>query len=117
MEQKLYKLIGPDGEVYLSPGKGLLGGYKRHHKVDNYYGKSNKNVYGRMDCPIAKRALAAPTHESYESHRVFFKDEDDAIAAGFRPCSRCLPEKYAAWASGKDPRTAPFPKEYYGYKI
>ncbi|MBE1556885.1 Ada metal-binding domain-containing protein [Sporosarcina limicola] len=29
--------------------------------------------------------------------RVFFADEQTAIAAGYRPCAVCLPEKYALW--------------------
>ena len=101
MEKKLYHLTGPDGQIYDSYEKGTLGGYK---------GGGNKNVYGRLDCPCALRALAAPTHASYESKRVFFKNEDDAIQAGFRPCHCCLPEKYAKWKASKDPHTAPFPQ-------
>jgi methylphosphotriester-DNA--protein-cysteine methyltransferase len=27
-------------------------------------------------------------------HRVFFKDESVAIAAGYRPCGACLRSKY-----------------------
>jgi methylphosphotriester-DNA--protein-cysteine methyltransferase len=30
-------------------------------------------------------------------HRVFFLDERQARAAGYRPCAVCLPEKYRAW--------------------
>lgn len=100
-KSKLYHLTGPDGQIYSSYEKGALGGYK---------GGGNKNVYGRLDCPCALRALAASTHASYESKRVFFKNEDDAISAGFRPCHCCLPEKYAKWKAGEDPRTAPFPQ-------
>jgi len=29
--------------------------------------------------------------------RVFFADAATAIAAGYRPCAGCLPEKYKAW--------------------
>jgi methylphosphotriester-DNA--protein-cysteine methyltransferase len=28
---------------------------------------------------------------------VFFADEATAVAAGYRPCARCLPERYALW--------------------
>ena len=104
MDPKLYHLVGSDGRKYDSYEKGTLGGYDNGYKGD-YFSKKNRNVYGRLDCPCALRALAAPTHATYEAHRVFFKDEDDAVAAGFRPCHCCLPEKYAAWKSGKDPRT------------
>ncbi|MDP4128201.1 MAG: Ada metal-binding domain-containing protein, partial [Bacillota bacterium] len=30
-------------------------------------------------------------------HRVFFADEETAIAAGYRPCARCMPKEYAEW--------------------
>jgi methylphosphotriester-DNA--protein-cysteine methyltransferase len=33
----------------------------------------------------------------YARHRVFFADEATAIAAGYRPCARCLPGRYALW--------------------
>jgi methylphosphotriester-DNA--protein-cysteine methyltransferase len=34
---------------------------------------------------------------SYEKCRVFFKDEETAIAAGYRPCGTCMKEKYKIW--------------------
>jgi methylphosphotriester-DNA--protein-cysteine methyltransferase len=36
-------------------------------------------------------------------HRVFFANEETAVAAGYRPCAVCLRERYAAWkaASGQ----------------
>jgi methylphosphotriester-DNA--protein-cysteine methyltransferase len=49
-----------------------------------------------MDCPAAIRAL---NKGGYVKNRVFFADEQTAIAAGFRPCASCLPEKYAIWKS------------------
>lgn len=77
-----YTLTGPDGEPYESPTPGTLGGHRR--------GK----LYGRLDCPTALRAIA---RGDYVRHRVFFPDETTAIAAGYRPCATCLPEKYQAW--------------------
>jgi methylphosphotriester-DNA--protein-cysteine methyltransferase len=38
--------------------------------------------------------LRAIAGRGYVRNRVFFADEDTAIAAGFRPCAVCLPEKY-----------------------
>jgi methylphosphotriester-DNA--protein-cysteine methyltransferase len=32
---------------------------------------------------------------------VFFADEATAVAAGYRPCAVCLPERYAAWKAGR----------------
>ena len=77
-----YKLIGSDGTPYESDTPGTLGG----HRVTR--------IYGRLDCPSALRALASG---GYVAHRVFFADEATAIAAGYRPCARCLPERYRAW--------------------
>jgi AraC family transcriptional regulator of adaptative response / DNA-3-methyladenine glycosylase II len=55
--------------------------------------------YGRLDCPTALRWIA---RGHYVRHRVFFADEPTAIAAGFRPCAHCLPERYAAWRAARD---------------
>ena len=82
MDVKTYRLIGPDGLEVLSPTPGTLGGHRR------------SKVYGRLDCPSALRWIA---RGHYVRHRVFFADEETAIAAGFRPCAVCLPEAYAGW--------------------
>lgn len=78
----MFTLTGPDGRPYLSDTPGTLGGHRR------------LRGYGRLDCPSARRWIAAG---HYVRHRVFFADEATAIAAGYRPCARCLPERYAAW--------------------
>ena len=54
------------------------------------------------DCGSARRALA---RGGYAAHRVFFADEETAIAAGYRPCGHCLRERYAAWRRGPAPGT------------
>lgn len=51
-----------------------------------------------MDCPAALRAIA---RGGYVAHRVFFPDEATAMAAGYRPCGTCLPERYRAWKAGR----------------
>ena len=84
MTTKMYHLTGPDGKQYESPTKGTLGGYKR----------GTKKIYGRLDCPSALGWIAKG---HYTDYRVFFADEEAAIAAGFRPCAKCTPEQYAAW--------------------
>ncbi|MFI7667020.1 Ada metal-binding domain-containing protein [Nocardia sp. NPDC049526] len=78
----MYILTGADGRPYSSPTPGRYGGHRR--------GK----LYGRLDCPSALRALA---RGHYRAHRVFFADQQTAIAAGYRPCAVCLPAAYAAW--------------------
>lgn len=79
---KTYTLIGADGRPYASPSPGTLGGHRRNR------------VYGRLDCAGARRWIAKG---HYVSHRVFFADEATAVAAGYRPCARCLPERYREW--------------------
>lgn len=81
---KPYKLLGPDGP-YVSETPGTFGGNR------------DAKIYGRLDCPSA---LAALRKGGYVRCRVFFADEPTAIACGYRPCGRCLREKYHAWKQG-----------------
>jgi hypothetical protein len=79
---KVYRLTGADGRPYLSDQPGRRGGHRR------------QKGYGRLDCPSALRWIAKG---HYVRHRVFFADEATAIAAGYRPCARCMPEAYRLW--------------------
>ena len=81
--EKTYTLIGPDGSRIVSTTPGTLGGYRKERR------------YGRLDCKVAKRALQ--DGKLYAQQRVFFADEATAIAAGYRPCAKCMPEEYKAW--------------------
>lgn len=78
---KTYTLTGPDNLPYPSPTPGLLGGNRR------------AKIYGRLDCPSARRALP----KGYATIRVFFADEATAIAAGYRPCGTCMRAAYRVW--------------------
>jgi methylphosphotriester-DNA--protein-cysteine methyltransferase len=80
---KTYRLLGPDGRPYDSPTKGRFGGNKR------------ARIYGRLDCPAALAAIKRG--RTCRQHRVFFADEASALAAGFRPCARCMREAYNRW--------------------
>lgn len=82
MTGKTYTVLGADRKPNESSVPGTLGGHRAGR------------VYGRLDCPTALRAIA---RGGYVKNRVFFADEATAVAAGFRPCGACLPEKYAAW--------------------
>ena len=77
-----FTLTGRDRHIYRSELPGTLGGHRR------------SKVYGRLDCPSARRALA---RGGYARHRVFFLDERIARMAGYRPCGVCLPVPYDAW--------------------
>ncbi len=81
-----YKLIGKDGTPYTSQTPGQLGGHKR------------LRIYGRLDCPSALRHIAKG---HYVQHRVFFANESDAVAAGYRPCAVCMREEYEQWKAAK----------------
>ena len=80
-EKKLYQLLGADRTEYLSETPGELGG------------NSKLKIYGRLDCSSALSAIRR-FPGSYEKARVFFSDERTALAAGYRPCGRCLKKKY-----------------------
>lgn len=81
-KEKTYKLINAEGKEYISTVPGTLGG---HRKL---------KIYGRLDCPSAARFIAKG---QYVQHRVFFPDEATAVAAGYRPCAKCMREAYLKW--------------------
>ena len=81
-EKRVWNLIGADGAPYQSCEQGCLGGHRR------------SRIYGRLDC---SRALQAIARGGYVAQRVFFASEQDAIAAGYRPCAVCLPRAYSEW--------------------
>jgi len=81
----VWVLLGADRQPYSSTEPGTLGGHRR------------TRIYGRLDCPSALRAIA---RGGYVPNRVFFLNEAAAVAAGYRPCAVCLPERYAAWKAG-----------------
>lgn len=81
-EPPRYTLVGADRRPVASESPGLFGGHRR------------SRIYGRLDCPSALSAIAKG---GYVRHRVFFADESDARAAGYRPCAVCLPQGCRAW--------------------
>jgi len=94
-------LIGADERPYASRAPGTLGGHRR------------SKGYGRLDCPTALRWIAKG---HYVRHRVFFADEPTAIAAGYRPCGHCLPERHAAWKAGAWPALEPGAQVTIGFQ-
>lgn len=83
----MYKLIGVDGKPYDSIVPGTFGG---HRKL---------KIYGKLNCPSALRHISKG---NYVQHRVFFLDEDSAIAAGYRPCAICMKEAYKEWKNTQE---------------
>lgn len=80
--EKIYTLLNKEGKFYQSATKGAFGGHRKD------------KIYGTLDCKGAARWLAKG---HYVKERVFFADEQTAVAAGYRPCSVCLREKYKEW--------------------
>jgi methylphosphotriester-DNA--protein-cysteine methyltransferase len=52
-------------------------------------GNLNLKIYGTINCASGKRMKT--------ENRIFFQDENEAIASGFRPCGHCMREKYVEW--------------------
>lgn len=92
--RKTWVLIGTDGQPYRSNVPGALGGHR------------GTRIYGLLSCRAAQRAIEKG---GYVRHRVFFRDEATAIAAGYRPCAVCMPETYAAWKAARHTGRAPAP--------
>lgn len=75
---KNYRILGPDNKTIFSEKKGKFGG---HNKL---------KIFGKLDC---KSAISWINRGEYAKYRVFFHEYEHAIAAGFRPCKKCKPEK------------------------
>jgi methylphosphotriester-DNA--protein-cysteine methyltransferase len=80
--RRSWTLVGSDGRPFSSSTPGTLGGHRK------------SKIYGRLDCRAALRAIA---RGGYLTERVFFRDEQAAQAAGYRPCAVCMPKEYARW--------------------
>jgi hypothetical protein len=93
---RTYTLLGADGRPYQSASTGQWGGH------------CGTSIYGRLDCPAALRAIACG---GYTRYRVFFADETTAIAAGYRPCATCCPDRYQEWKSTRQQQQPVRPAE------
>jgi methylphosphotriester-DNA--protein-cysteine methyltransferase len=89
---RTYTLLGTDGKPYRSASKGRWGGH------------CGTRIYGRLDCPAALRAVG---RGGYSRYRVFFADEATAIAAGYRPCASCCPDRYQEWKNTRQQQQPP----------
>jgi len=52
-------------------------------------GYRKDKIYGLLNCSSGKRMKT--------ENRVFFKNESEALAHGYRPCGNCLSQKYKVW--------------------
>ena len=86
---KTYTLVDWDRRPYESHIPGTLGGNRR------------SKTYGRLERPTAMRSIG---EGQYVKHRVFFADEEAAIAAGYRLCGSCLRSTYRHWLANREAR-------------
>lgn len=68
-----------------------------HNKAIRLGGNMPAKIYGKLSCTSGKRMKT--------QNRVFFQNEAEAIAAGYRPCGHCMREKYLKWKSGDPERS------------
>lgn len=59
------------------------------NKLIRLAGNRKLKIYGTLQCTSGKRMK--------KENRVFFKNEEEAINLGFRPCGHCLRNKYRQW--------------------
>ena len=57
-----------------------------HGRIIRYAGNRRLKIYGKLDCASGKRMK--------QVNRVFFSSEEEALRCGYRPCGKCLKEKY-----------------------
>ena len=86
---KRYRLMGADGRFYDSPVPGQIAGNRK------------LKTYGQLKCGLPDCGFPDKGHpEGSPKIRVFFAEEETAIAAGYRPCGGCMPQRYKQWKEG-----------------
>ena len=55
-------------------------------------GNVKLKIYGRLSCTSGKRMR--------KENRLFFRNELEAKAVGFRPCGHCMKKAYSLWKVG-----------------
>lgn len=62
-------------------------------KSIKFAGNKKLKIYGTLRCKSGKRMK--------KENRVFFLNEEEAIAVGFRPCGHCMAANYLKWRMSK----------------
>ncbi|MEM9337968.1 MAG: Ada metal-binding domain-containing protein [Bacteroidota bacterium] len=57
-------------------------------------GNKKLKIYGRLNCRSGKRMN--------QQNRVFFIHEEEAVEAGYRPCSHCMRAEYKKWKTKRE---------------
>jgi len=67
------------------------GKFVRSRIPGRYAGNVTHRIFGRLTCASGLRLMHA-------ENRVFFLTWEDAVAAGYRPCQKCHPERSDRYA-------------------
>jgi len=54
-----------------------------------FAGNRKLKIYGQLRCASGKRMK--------KSNQVFFSSVEEAVSLGFRPCGRCMHQRYIEW--------------------
>lgn len=63
-----------------------------------YCGNARTHVYGKATCNATQGHLIL---DQKTQDRVLFNNIEDAEAAGYRPCGKCMHDKYIEWKNKK----------------
>lgn len=58
-------------------------------KEITFAGNKTLKIYGTLHCRSGKRMK--------KKNRLFFSDEAEALAMGYRPCGHCMKASYTSW--------------------
>lgn len=64
-----------------------------HRGVIRFAGNKKLKIYGTLHCKQGKKMK--------RENRTFFTTEESAINLGYRPCGKCMKEKYNLWKREK----------------
>ena len=73
--KKQYRVINESGKTVLTSVPGEFAGWNG--------GRPGRLIYGRLDCKSGMRMK--------KENRVFFKNRQSALNAGYRACKNCKP--------------------------
>lgn len=91
--------VNPFSEIVSIPGRGLLMGNRGCLHVD---GQIRHRYNGRrwIICTTEYRGRRLDQWAEGRYTVLFFHDEAVALAAGHRPCARCMPDRFRAFVEG-----------------
>lgn len=57
-------------------------------------GNLKLKIYGQLSCKSGKRML--------QKNRILFKNEQEALSHGYRPCGHCMRAAYLDWKANQE---------------